>query len=387
MRVLMFCPQFAPLIGGAELQAERLGRALVARGIDVLVLTPRLDATSPDEEVRDGLNVRRFQLRDLTRAMPGWRGVGLLNAPWIVLQLIVRLWKEVGRADIVHCHIGSLQTIAVAITAHLRGRPVICKAAVADERSDLGEMSRGGLMSSLFAHLGRGIFTRWVATTREVSAALQRAGVSLEDIVVIPNGVELQPDRGFRYRPVRRFLYLGRLARNTDRDVPGLIRAFDALAAQVPDIQLAIVGGGDLLVETRRLASGCVHAHLIQVPGPGPAQQWLAWADCFVLPSRREGLPNALLEAMASGLPCVANDIAPNREVLADGAAGLLVAVGVDDAMRASMAQLTIRHELAESLSRAASRRVSRHYGLDAVAIAYAKLYQSLLKRGAPVNH
>lgn len=44
MRVLMFCPQFAPLIGGAERQAEKLGMALRTAGVDVRVLTPRLDA-------------------------------------------------------------------------------------------------------------------------------------------------------------------------------------------------------------------------------------------------------------------------------------------------------------------------------------------------------
>ena len=373
----MFCPQFAPLIGGAERQAEQLGKALVKRGIEVRVITPRLDKVSPSEEVLDGLELRRFPLHDLARAMPGTHGIGLINAPWIALQVMVRLWSEIGRVDIVHCHIGCLQSVVAAFAARLRGKVAICKAAMADERSDLGEMAKAGWANRLAAYLGRRVFTRWVATTHAVADALRRAGVRTEDIVVIPNGVaQVEKACHWRSRPVRRFLYLGRLSTNIQRDIPGLIRAFDSLAAHVPDAELALVGGGDLLIATRELVAKCSHADRIQVPGTGDAQSWLAWADCFVLPSRREGLSNALLEAMAMGLPCIANDIPPNREVLADGEAGILVPGGNVEALREQMARLTVNPPLlAERLSAASIARVAKNYTLTSVAACYDALY------------
>ncbi len=378
LRVLMFCPQFAPIVGGAERQAEKLGKALRKEGVQVSVLTPRIAPGSPTDELLDGLPVHRFSLSDLSVRFPV-PGIGLVNAPWIAAQVMWQVWRASKGAHLVHCHIGSLQTVAAAWAARLRGIPVICKAAMADDRSDLGEAAKSGLIGRLVAWAGCHAFTRWVATTQAVKDALVRAGVSQDRIAVIPNGVELpaMPPRDHTVA-VRRFLYLGRVSTNTERDVPGLIAAFDRLAEKLNDVELAIVGGGDLLEVTRQQAAACRSASRIQVPGPGDAAQWLAWADCFVLPSRREGLSNALLEAMAAGLPCIANDIPPNREVLADGEAGVLVPVGDTERMNAAMKRLALDCRSGEIISRAAWKRVDSDFSIQCVALAYREIYSRL---------
>lgn len=380
MRVLMFCPQFAPVVGGAERQAEKLGRALSRCGVQVRVLTPRLDTGSPTDEVVEGLPVHRFELSDLSKRFP-LPGIGLINAPWIAVQVVWQVWREARDVDVVHCHIGSLQTVAAAWAARLRGIPVLCKAAVADDCSDLGEAAKAGLAGRVVARVGRRAFTRWVATTQAVRSALVRAGVDARRIVVIPNGVDLpeSPTHPQVARPVRRFLYLGRLSTNTQRDVPGLIQAFDGLADSFADVELAVVGGGDLLVETRALAAGCRNADRIQVPGQGGAAHWLAWADCFVLPSRREGLSNGLLEAMAAGLPCIANDIPPNREVLVGGEAGLLVPVGDADGMEAAMLRLVADAQCATCMATKAWERAQKLYAIESVTRSYQSLYAELI--------
>ncbi|HET9049271.1 MAG TPA: glycosyltransferase family 4 protein [Chiayiivirga sp.] len=384
MRVLMFCPQFAPLIGGAERQAEKLGMALRTAGVDVRVLTPRLDAESPAHEVRAGLPVRRFRLSDLSARFPRLRGIGLVNAPWIALQILWQVWREAGNVDVVHCHIGSLQTVAAALAARLRGVPAICKAAIADDRSDLGEAARAGITGKVVAWAGKHAFARWVATTQAVKVALQRAGVAAERIIVIPNGVDIVPmPAPMSAKAARRFLYLGRLSTNIERDVPGLIRAFDALADQVADVELAIVGDGDLLNTTRTQVTQCRHADRIQVPGIGNSAAWLAWADCFVLPSRREGLSNALLEAMAAGLPCIANDIPPNREVLADGEAGMLVPVEDVGQLQAAMLKCAMDAEHAAQMTRAAYDRIECWYGMNRVVRQYLFLYRPLFSKSS----
>lgn len=380
MRVLMYCPKFAPVIGGAERQAEKLGMTLRDRGVDVRVLTPMLDSITARCEVRGGvLPVRRFYLSDLSNRFPRVRGIGLINAPWIALQIFWQVWREARRADVVHCHIGSLQSVAAAYAARLRRRPIICKAAMADDRSDLGEAEKFGLTGRIVARLGRTAFTKWIATTQAVRDALLRAGVQESRIVIVPNGVEFAENQSTKLlAPVRRFLYLGRLSTNTERDVPGLISAFDQLADMVVDAQLAIVGGGDLLKETRALATACRHGDRIQVPGPGNPEEWFSWADCFVLPSRREGLSNALLEAMAEGLPCIANDIPPNREVLAAGEAGVLVPVGDTSQLCVAMSELCANLSRADYYRIRARARVEAEYSLTSVAIRYQALYQHL---------
>jgi len=384
-RVLMFCPQFAPLIGGAERQAEKLGKALCRAGVDVRMLTPRLDKGSPRDEVREGLPVQRFGLSDLSRRVPGLRGISLVNGPWIAMQIMWRVWREAHDVDLVHCHIGGLQTVAAACGARLRGLPVICKAAMAGERSDLGEMARSGMTGRITAWVSKFAFTLWIATTQAVKHALQRAGVDEEVIAVIPNGVELPAVRSPpRTLPVRRFLYLGRLSTNIERDVPGLIRAFERLADEIDGVELALIGGGNLLEDTRALAATCRHADRIQVPGQGAPAEWLAWADGFVLPSRREGLSNALLEAMAAGLPCIANDIPSNREVLDDGEAGILVQVENIDQLHLAMFRLATDGHHAASVAGKSSERVASLYSIASVAQRYEQLYANLsLIRGA----
>jgi glycosyltransferase involved in cell wall biosynthesis len=381
MKILMFAPQFAPVVGGAERQAEKLGQELSSQGLDVQVVTPLLVSGSPLHEVRGGLVVRRFKLHDLaeTLRLPG---IGLINIPWMIMQIVAALWHEVGRTDLVHCHIGSLQSLAAALVARLRGKPVICKAAMAHERSDLGEMGRNGFLSRLLAKTGRVAFTKWIATSEAVRLALIRAGVCDSRIAVIPNGVEVMPiTPSARNSKVQRFLYLGRLSSNIERDVPRLIDAFDSVASRSDQIQLAIVGDGDLRADALRQAQLCRYASKIQLPGTDNASKWLDWADAFVLPSKREGLSNALLEAMSHGLPCIATDIPPNREVLSDGHCGLLVPVNDTRALEIAMIRLIKDHELAMGLRDRALKQVKEKYSLSTIGAKYVDLYKILVQK------
>jgi glycosyltransferase involved in cell wall biosynthesis len=177
---------------------------------------------------------------------------------------------------------------------------------------------------------------------------------------------------------VRRFLTLGRIEASAARALPTLVRAFDRLAAKRADVELAIVGGGDQLAPLRDLAAGCTSRARIHLPGLAEPGRWLDWADGFVLPSRREGLSNALLEAMAAGLPCIANDIPPNRETLDDGRAGLLVPVGDADALVRAMRSVADDAALAQRLGAQARARAERCYSIDIVAARCAALYATL---------
>jgi glycosyltransferase involved in cell wall biosynthesis len=380
LSVLMFCPQFRPVVGGAERQAEKLGAALIEAGCQVTILTPRLDPHSPDSERVNEVRIERFPLTDLARRyrVPG---VAVLNIPYIVWQVVRALGPHLKGADVLHCHLASLQTVAAALAGRIARVPVLCKAATADQRSDLGEIEKTGISGRLVAWLARTCIQTWVATTAAVDAALIRAGVEPGTIVRIPNGVELPDESSTRGRVegVTHFLYMGRLSENTGRDVPTLVRAFGRLASTHPDVELAIVGAGELLEETRLLAEACAAPHRIHLPGFDGPEKWLAWADCFVLPSRREGLSNALLEAMAAGLPCIANDIPPNREVLDDGNAGVLVPVENCDALEAAMRDMVEDHAGAMLFAVKAKERAVRCYSIKAVADRYARLYESLV--------
>lgn len=379
MNILMFCPQFRPVVGGAERQAEKQAQALVKQGCQVTILTPRIDPNSPAVEFVAGVRIERFPLLDLARRWP-IPGIALLNIPAILWQVNRAVRQRLDGQDVLHCHLASLPVAGAAWASRHRNMPVMCKAAIADRRSDLGEIEKTGFSGHFVVWLLRRLIPYWIATTEAVAEALQRAGISGERIRRIPNGVEWpDPARAEqRTGPARRFLYLGRLSTNINRDTATLIRAFDRLAADIPAVELALVGAGDLFEDTAALAARCRHAARIQMPGLQPPEPWLEWADCFVLPSRQEGLSNALLEAMAHDLACIANDIPPNREVLADGAAGVLVPVGDEDALYESLRRLATDADHCGRMQRAASDRVRAQYDIDAVAAQYLDLYAQL---------
>ena len=100
--------------------------------------------------------------------------------------------------------------------------------------------------------------------------------------------------------------------------------------------------------------------------------------DLFVLPSYREGMPNVLLEAMASGLPCVATDIPGVREVIASGENGMLAPPQDVDRLATVLAELIRDEMLRHSLGRAARETIVESFSLDVMANRYVGLFGSL---------
>jgi len=378
--VLMFCPQFRPLAGGAERQAEKLSKALVKRAVQVMVLTPRLVRDTPESEEDGGMVIRRFPLFDLCRYLPWIRGLGPLNLLSIRAQTMRAVSRHMNGIDIVHMHIASPLTAFALQAAKQTAVPALCKVATAGQKTDLGELCGIGVGGAQLARAMIRQLDCWVATTQAVRESLQDWGVAPDRMAMIPNGVELDGNAGATAKSVvaRRFLYLGRLSAHSQRDIPTLIRAFDRVADRIPDAELALVGAGDLFQETANLVAQSRNRQRIQVPGLQEPEAWLKWADCFVLPSRREGLSNALLEAMAHGLPCIANDIPPNREVLDDGKAGVLVPVGDEDHLHDEILRMAMEVGFSDGLGEKALRRVRERYSIDAVAEQYILLYQRL---------
>lgn len=148
------------------------------------------------------------------------------------------------------------------------------------------ELGRLGLGSNFISRSLRRKLDCYIATSEAIRSDLLASGIVPERIQLIPNGVDLGEAEPWT-RKASRFLYLGRLSTNIERDVPGLLAAFDKVADRHPDAELAVVGGGDLRESTAQLVKRLKYAHKVLLPGTQPAADWLRWADFFVLPSRR----------------------------------------------------------------------------------------------------
>jgi glycosyltransferase involved in cell wall biosynthesis len=109
-------------------------------------------------------------------------------------------------------------------------------------------------------------------------------------------------------------------------------------------------------------------------------------ADAFVLPSLSEGVSNALLEAMAHGLPCIATDIPGNADLIRDRETGLLVRTGDADALARAMLELAADPALRERLGRAARTLVEERFDMGVIAARYAALYRELAAGARPAR-
>jgi len=167
-------------------------------------------------------------------------------------------------------------------------------------------------------------------------------------------------------------LFVGRLAH--EKKVGTLIRAFHKVAERLKDARLVLVGDGPERMRLERLCSELGIRDRVMFTGAIPREEvirYLAAADVFVLPSMMEGLPKALLEALAMKKPVVATRAPGITEVVRHGRDALLVEVGDVDGLADAIYKVLTHEELAKELASNARRTFERYY-------SYERLYPKL---------
>ena len=179
----------------------------------------------------------------------------------------------------------------------------------------------------------------------------------------------------------RILLSLGRLT--AQKGIGSVIDAFARLAPRFPQWDLHIYGDGPLRESLAGLAATQGLAHRIAFMGitSEPARV-MAAADAFVMGSRHEGFPNALLEAMSAGLPCLATDCPSGpREISRDGADALLVPLNDEPAFTDALASLMDDASLRAALGRRASASIRERYSLESVLARWDQLFAEVVRR------
>jgi glycosyltransferase involved in cell wall biosynthesis len=303
----------------------------------------------------------------------------------------VRLCRLVSRerVDIVHTHM-DLADYYGAAAARLIGTALVSTKQNADEFRTRRTWKRPP-----FLLLERGSYAAAdavIAVSQGLVDFLERAeSLPRGKTVVIGNGVD--PSIAFRAparEEARKVLGLepgipvlgtvGRLAEQKGQI--DLLRALPAILKEHPEARLLVAGDGELRVpleqESLRLGlQGAVRflGHRDDVPVV------LKALDVFVLPSRWEGLPQALLEAMALSLPVVATRCVGVEETVEDGASGRLVPQADPAALAAATIDLLRDPERASRMGERGRRVVMERHAQDRVAARVDRLYRDVLER------
>ena len=153
-------------------------------------------------------------------------------------------------------------------------------------------------------------------------------GVDMEFFSHRPELTKIVNEKSLKTQNVFTFLFVGRIVR--DKGINELVMAFSRLHKENRETRLWLVGPDEesldpISDETRRIIRVNPAIEAIGPKGGNELLAYYAAADCFVMPSYREGFPNTVLEAGAMGLPSIVTDINGSREIIEEGVNGMIV--------------------------------------------------------------
>ncbi len=428
MRICYVAFQFWPSVGGAQVQAERQARCLRQSGQEVIIVTLRHQRAWPARECYAGIPVRR---------VGGWyrRGgalrAGRIGHLFVDVLLFLTLWRLRNTYDLIHLFQLSPLAFVATLIGKITHKPVIigiqstgpCEwllepssqeeqthgvarreesdaRSVIDRRTEVGgdiamlqQTAWGG--EWMLNYLRKSNAYYQILSSRSYLYVMQH-GFRPERILYIPNGIDMQQFYPGRWAwpetmarsAQRHVVCVARLEYAKGVDV--LLHAWAQMLAMPADwrrnfqLRLDLAGDGAQRAELETLTDTLGIRGSVQFLGtqhdiPGLLQN--SWG--FVLPSRWEGMPNALLEAMACALPCIATRVSGSEDVIEQGTNGLLVEPDQSQQLAYALRLLIEDDQLARRLSRQGYETILRYYQLGSTLQNLLAFYSYLLTRGA----
>jgi len=372
----MLVNEFPPLpVGGGERQAERLAVQLVKQGLQVGVIT-RGSRKLVSYEDRAGFWIKRIPQR----------GVGKIKSLSFLFGAIAELYRIRHSYDILHAHLAFTPAVIAVIMGRLFGNPSIIKYGNSGYYGDIKTAQ-----TSLHGRVKLALFRRWadahIALDENIKTELLDAGFPSDRIYYIVNGIDtsvfipttkknqVKESLGKEGKIV--LIFVGRFAPQKSLSV--LIMAFSQALKKVSNLHLLLVGEGPEQQNLEQLIDQfSIHQKVTFTGNVEDVQKYYSASDIFVLPSLSEGISNALLEAMASGLACVVTNVGGAAHLLDGGDCGILVPPKRVDILADKIIELSQNPAQLNRLGTLARQRAQSHFDITVISKQYENLYTFL---------
>lgn len=353
--------------GGAERVASTLANAWAERGDDVTLMPTFSGGGTCFYPLSE--KVKLVYLADLLSSGKK-ASTGRLARLWTL-----RRYMASQRPDVIISFLSNVNVAAVVAAFGLRIPLIVCERVDPFSAQDIGWAMRWA------CRLTYPQADALMVQTQAVARKYESSGWFLPRVRVIPNPVPdclLDLRRIARPDKAKRLVAVGRLVEQKQFD--RLIRCFSSLALEHGEWTLQIAGEGHLRAALERQVASLGLVLRIELLGQlQDVGAVLAQADAFVLTSAFEGFPNALLEAMAVGLPCVCFDCPSGpREMSEDGRVAMLVPLNDESALTQALAQVLRDSGLRKSLGGLARDAIKRRYSLATVLSMWDELFDEL---------
>ncbi len=388
--ICMVSPLYHTSLGGVGRQALALTEKLKSQGISVFVIARKMKGL-PVCNFNTHIPVyKAWAIRPDKHNLEKMNLINIIISFSFCLSIAIILFKKRKEYDIVHFHGASLPLMSNILLLKLYRKKIIAKVAAANLGTEAGSLKgRYSLLGKILISLLKKVDC-FIAISEEIKKGLLIDGYDQNKIVRIPNFIDTKAfypvnkklRNNFKkklFLPDKKIItFSGRLVER--KGIHILLQSFAMVVKKHKDIFLIILGGGYLKKNLKDQSQAFGIVKNIKFCGfVTNIYEYLNATDIYIFPSFQEGFPNAVLEAMACGLPVIATKIGVVVDIIKDGENGLLVESGNKNELANALKKLISEPEYALSLGQNALKTIRENYNIDIIANKYLHLYAKMM--------
>jgi Glycosyltransferase len=400
--IVMIVASLPPMqVGGAESQALKLAKKLKDLGHKIIFITPGSRLVTKKNRISEFevyylnsiFNKIFSSLAKLKKFKPK-KAVQIefddsnstndeisskVGIPTIIYYLIfyyhslTLLKKKNFSIDIIHSHTMEWSAIVATKLGYKLKKPVLIKDSTMNGFWSLKRYPYGEQKQNFIRHTAY-----FIAMTNAIEENLLLNGISSNKIHRIPNGIEIDVTDNIMPIQSYKVLFVGNLYQQPAKGIDILLKSWKLICKNFETAELHLVGHGNTQQYQEFVHNMGISKNVIIHGKQNDIKQYYRKCFLFVLPSRREGMSNSLMEAMLHSMPCIATNISGNQDLIEDGINGLLVPPKNIEALADAIVSLFNDPEKAIQLGEKARETIINKYSIDKIALLYSELYREL---------